>query len=185
MVRCSIEGCGGGHEAHGWCNKHYRRWKRHGNTGLKPRKIKPLKERFEDKFIPVTESGCWLWTASVGSRGYGDFRINKKTVRAHRVSYELYIGQIPEGMCVLHKCDIRLCVNPDHLFLGTNANNSADMVAKGRVKRGAAHGMAKLTEKDVIEIRNSEKLQKVLAKKHSVSRSHISVIRARKAWKHL
>ena len=94
-----------------------------------------LKERFEDKFTPVTESGCWIWTATSDKR-YGSFYTGDpdqpKMERAHRVSYKLYKGNIPEGILVCHECDVTLCVNPDHLFLGTHTDNMRDMANKGR-----------------------------------------------------
>ena len=99
--------------------------------------MKILKERFENKFIPVTESGCWLWLGCVQPKGYGDFFVHKGLHQlAHRISWQLYIGEIPDDLCILHKCDIPSCVRPDHLFLGTRIDNNEDMIAKGRYKGG-------------------------------------------------
>lgn len=100
-----------------------------GNQGPKRR---PLEDRFWEK-VEKTE-GCWLWTAANGGPGkYGQFAIHAHYHEgAHRVSYVLNVGPIPEGMGVLHRCDVPLCVRPDHLFLGTAADNIADMLAKGR-----------------------------------------------------
>ena len=93
---------------------------------------KPAQDRFNEKWEPVTESGCWIWTGTVcGENDYGQFFIDKH-VRAHRASWMLHKGEIPDGMLVLHKCDIPQCVNPDHLFLGTQQDNIIDMTAKGR-----------------------------------------------------
>lgn len=85
-------------------------------------------------------SGCWLYTGSKSHNGYGHFRIGRKTFRAHRIAWELAFGAIPEGVRVLHTCDQRACVNPEHLFLGTQLDNMADCKAKGRNARGAGHG---------------------------------------------
>ncbi len=93
---------------------------------------KTLKERFDEKWIPVTETGCWLWTAHVRTKGYGRIIVNCKVKHAHRVSWELHKGPIPDGLCVLHKCDVPSCVNPDHLWLGTDKDNTQDMIKKGR-----------------------------------------------------
>lgn len=94
--------------------------------------------RFESKFIPVTESGCWLWLRRTSPAGYGHFGRKHGSCQAHRVAWELYKGPIPDGMNVCHVCDVRCCVNPDHLFLGTQQDNMRDCWNKGRSSIGSA-----------------------------------------------
>lgn len=89
-------------------------------------------ERFNTSHIPVTESGCWLWLKSTDAKGYGIFTIKQKNVRAHRFSYQVYKGAIPEGLAVCHACDVPSCVNPDHLWVGTALDNNRDIHKKGR-----------------------------------------------------
>lgn len=94
-----------------------------------------LAERFWPKVQHGTADECWLWTAALKESGYGQFMINslsRKPLKAHRISWELAHGSIPDGLHVLHHCDNRRCVNPSHLFLGTNDDNIRDMIAKGR-----------------------------------------------------
>ena len=86
-----------------------------------------------NRSVPIPECGCWLWTGSIAGTGYGDFRMGRHYL-AHRAAYEAFVGPIPKGMHVLHKCDVRSCVNPNHLFVGTNQENIIDSVRKGRRK---------------------------------------------------
>lgn len=88
--------------------------------------------KFSQSYVPVPESGCWLWTGYVGSEGYGLLTASGKTHRAHRLSYEIYVGPIPIGLLICHKCDTPSCVNPSHLYAGTHRDNVLDMVRRKR-----------------------------------------------------
>ena len=105
--------------------------------------------------MPEPNSGCWLWIGST-SHGYGQTNINGRPQRTHRVSYEYHIGPIPDDQCVLHKCDNPPCVNPSHLFLGSQQENLKDMKVKGRGIKGEMQGQAKLKAKDIPYIRADE-----------------------------
>ena len=116
---------------------------------------KSIRERFESKYKVDESTGCWLWTAGKFRNGYGQFR-DGRNFHSHRVSYELHVGPIPEGICVLHKCDTPGCVNPKHLFLGTVDDNNKDKASKGRAARlkGSRNPRSKLTEDEVSVIRS-------------------------------
>ncbi len=139
---CEVEGCEKKHYINGYCKPHNYRVKRYGNP-YSP----TLKERFDRSYIPVPESGCWLWTAHVGKTGYGSICYKKKRTGSHRMSWMIHNGDIPEGLLVLHQCDTRSCVNPDHLFLGTYKDNAQDCIKKGRDNRlcGEDNHNSKLT----------------------------------------
>src|SRR5678809_664219 len=117
------------------------------------------REEFEAALHPGTNTGCLLWPRTRINSGYGSLSWQGKPKLAHRLAWEFAHGPIPPKMCVLHKCDTRLCCNPDHLFLGTHLDNTMDMHAKGRWidppnrARGERHGMSKLTAAKVAEIR--------------------------------
>jgi hypothetical protein len=134
-----------------------------------------LLPRFQEKFIPEPNSGCWLWMGAVVPDGYGSFGIStKQTMKAHRVSWLLYRGAIPPQTHVLHHCDTRCCVNPDHLFLGDNAANVADRVAKGR-------SWSKLTTADDLKILEDDRVQSVIANDYDVTQQTICRAKQRAA----
>ena len=124
-------------QAKGLCAKHYWRVRNNGD----PHNIKTMlgltiKEKLEKCVVLVTESGCHIWMHTTDEYGYGFLKHNNKQLRAHRASYEEYVGEIPKGILICHTCDVPSCINPNHLFLGTYADNSADMVRKGRHNSG-------------------------------------------------
>ena len=147
-----------------------------------------LYNRFWSKVSVGKEKDCWPWRAYKDRGGYGSFYLDKMPQKAHRVAWELAIGPIPLGMCVLHKCDQRDCCNPAHLFCGTLADNSSDMIAKGRSAKGSNHGGAKLDEMDVKWIKywlGKGYIQKDIAGAFGVDRTTVGYIKRGKSWKHL
>jgi hypothetical protein len=144
----------------------------------------------EERLLLQTEiqGECWICKASLDKDGYARLRIPHcdLRMRAHRLSYLLFVGEIPDGMCVCHRCDVRNCIRPDHLFLGTNGENSKDRHSKGRTCRGARHTNAKLSDSDVRSIRVSypEMNQVQLAKKYDVSQCTIFNVLRNKHYIH-
>jgi hypothetical protein len=137
-------------------------------------------------------AGCWLWIAHT-VRGYGAMRAGGRVRGAHRISWELHYGPIPDGLFVCHHCDNKRCVRPDHLFLGTPADNMADMAAKGRARNGirigAANKKSKLTEDQVREIRRLYAgggiTQCELGQRYGVHNSVICQLIRFRIWKHV
>jgi hypothetical protein len=145
---------------------------------------------FEDNSEKIPESGCWIWSKAISSTGYGNFRhpITKQVKLAHRASWEALNGTIPSGMCILHSCDIRCCVNPSHMRLGSHQDNAYDMVLKDRQAKGKDHGLAKLTDVVVEDIRlrlSQGQSQSSIAKKYDVHQSLVSLIKLGKIWRHV
>jgi HNH endonuclease len=127
--------------------------------------------------------GCWEWTGYIHPSGYGMFRFQGKTPMAHRVAWILTHGEIPRGMKVLHRCDYPGCVNPDHLFLGTQRDNVLDMYGKGRGVAGERHHRSKLSINDAINIRILDIPIRTLADLYGVHHGTIHAIKAGRTWK--
>lgn len=146
---------------------------------------KTLRERFWLKVVPDPKSDCLLWTGAT-VRGYGHIRVGYAMRRANRVAWFLAHGRWPR-LNVLHKCDRPLCVNINHLFLGTPADNSADMVRKGRCQFGEKHRNAKLSARDIIAIRGArqrgQETTYQIAKRYGVSQPTVSDICIGRTWR--
>lgn len=144
----------------------------------------------EQRFFSYAKktSACWLWQRSTDTHGYGQFYIGKKKHVAHRFSWTVMRGAIPSGLCVLHRCDNPPCVNPQHLFLGTQADNIHDMLAKGRMRSyfcaGEKNHSAKLTAAQVAEIRKRRGLQtqRETGAEFGVTRKTIGRIQRMEGW---
>jgi len=139
-------------------------------------------------------AACWEWDGSRNpATGYGQLSAwddgKRKVYTAHRVSFQAFVGAIPDGQQVLHTCDNRPCFNPAHLFLGTQLENMHDMIAKGRELHpgtfGSNHHATKITEADVVAIRASTETLQVLGRRYSMSQSALSAIRTGKTWTHI
>lgn len=138
------------------------------------------------KKVRKEESGCWEWTGSHWDNGYGRLMINRKRCKAHRVSYLIHNGNLPPDRLVCHHCDNPGCVNPAHLFLGNIADNSADMVNKGRSLRGCKNHKAVLKEEDVQYIRANPGVPlATLALKYGVAKQTIAYARNHISWTHI
>lgn len=154
---------------------------------------KDIISRFHESYQPVPESGCWLWDKATWGRGYGSFFVTKKRPRpwndkAHRASWVIHNGPIPDGMHVLHKCDVPCCVNPDHLMLGTNADNINDRLSKNRPKtgvRGESNHLSKLTAQQAKEIHrrlvSGERGTKIAAE-FGISTGAVYAIKHGRSW---
>lgn len=136
-----------------------------------------------------SDSDCWVWNGTVDRKGYGGVKLGKRARRqAHCLAYEEFIGAIPEGLCVLHRCDNPPCCNPAHLFLGTRGDNVRDSVAKGRFAMGETHYRAMVSREDVLEIRRlraSGVKYSELTARFGIKREGLGNIVRRKTWKHI
>lgn len=154
-------------------------------------RVEPVEVRFYRNVEFDTFGGCWLWAGAMPQKtGYGTMQHNGRSVGAHRISYLLHKGPIPAGLFVCHKCDVPACVNPDHLFLGTVADNANDMYRKGRGNTaiGEDHAKAKITEADVPKILARLLIGHscaVIAADYGVTDCAINAIRRGKSWNHI
>lgn len=189
---CVVPGCDRPRLARGYCRKHYDRWRRHGDPTWM-RRSESIPDPVDRFWSQVDQSGgpdaCWPWTGSLTPNGYGSTSVDGRPELAHRRAWVLAYGPISAGMSVCHRCDNRPCCNPRDFFLGTQAENMADAVAKGRLARGEGNGMARLAESDVVEIRSAYAAGGVtmqeLADRYNVSNPHISDIVNGRVWRHV
>ena len=152
-----------------------------------------LSEYMAERSIPEPNSGCVLWCLAVNKKGYGVIGARRQSRLAHRLAYELRHGEVPAGHFVCHRCDVPACINPDHLFLGTPADNSRDMASKGRASRlqGEHHPHRKLSNEQVAAIRaeyshgDKNNSTPALAKKYGVSHFTVWEIVKRRRWVHV
>ena len=152
-------------------------------------------KRFWSKVDVPSSDECWEWVAGREANGYGSFwdKRARRMRNAHIVAYLSLVGEIPKGMCVLHRCDNRTCCNPSHLFLGTRLDNNRDRMNKGRnnsdKRRGESNGLSKLTDEEVLRIRElyatRKYSQETLGLAFGVTQAHISRIVLRQIWTHL
>lgn len=186
---CAVETCDRRVRRNGLCEMHDSRLKRTGTTDDPTKKT--IADRFWDKVDRRGPEDCWPWTAATNEHGYGVMRPEGQrsgpTVKAHRVSLML-AGVDIDGLVIRHSCDNPPCVNPSHLSVGTKADNSADMVERGRSARGSRSGASKLTESQVVEIRvrcAAGELHRVLAVDYGVSRTTITQVVNGTTWRHV
>lgn len=145
-------------------------------------------QRFEEKYIPEPNSGCWLWIGTLDYFGYGVLHVKRKNIKAHRVSYALHKGPTIKGLEIQHSCDVRCCVNPDHLSQDTHAKNMRSSALRKRHpnRKGEKAYWAKLTAENVLAIRATTLIkrgdQTNLAKKYGVTHNTIRMIKDFKTW---
>ena len=175
------------------CRKHYQRWAKWGDP-LKTVNLLTTatpEERLRFYGWTVTEEGCWEWGGYRFPRGYGRVPMSNTTVGAHVIAYEVWVGPIPDGLIIRHKCDNPPCINPEHLEPGTHQDNSDDKIKRQRQNSvtGEAHYAAKLTADSVRKIRNEwaegNATQFDLAQKYGTTNKNIHLIVQRKTWRHI
>lgn len=193
MGGCAVDGCECAKiVGRGLCRKHYGRWHRTGSTDDAPRKRKPIEDRFWNKVEKAGDDECWLWAGTKNSRGYGSIGLGDRLVgkdMAHRVSYRLHYGEIPQGKWILHSCDNPSCVNPKHLRVGTPLENTADAISRARLVNPPKHDgenncKAKMKIEDVEYVRAHPELKATfLAAQYGVNVSTIHNIVSGRTWR--
>lgn len=143
-----------------------------------------VEERFLARLDKGDGTGCWIFTGTLRTTGYGPFMADGVRWAAHRMAWTLWRGDIPSGQRVLHRCDVPACCNPDHLFLGTSADNSADMVAKGRSARAEQNSQTKLSAEKVAAIRADPRSGRKLAAALGLGETTVRDVRRGRTWKH-
>jgi hypothetical protein len=196
---CSLSNCSRDYDANGYCYPHNIRYLKYGDPFLGAKikyHAKTLIDAFESRYKRLDKGSCWIWNGWKNKGGYGYFSFDGKRYAAHRHAWEIENESIKDNLMVCHHCDVPACVNPYHLFLGTNSDNVKDCYKKGRRKpilkefmlKGEDCYLSKLKEFQVIEI-----LKKIergitnteIAKEYKVIHQTISMIKLGKTWKHI
>lgn len=182
---CSVAGCSGKRFGKGFCVKHYARWVRHGDPNHVSVVVGDVKARLIAS-VNKSAEGCHVWQG-FSKNGYGVTSLNGRLEQAHRASWKVFIGDIPLGMQVNHKCHNRLCINPEHLYVGTQVENMADMDRAGRRNAaiGERNGNAKLNPELVLAIRNDTRVHSDIAAEYGVSRTLVSAVKRKVIWGHI
>lgn len=189
MTICNIGGCVGSVVARGWCRRHYSLWWYNGDPNKHMRATGNVEARLRWHGWDETPRGCWEFRGPKHRQGYGRIKINNTAELVHRLAYEAWVGPIPEGLIVRHKCDNPPCINPEHLETGTHKDNSDDKIERGRqaARSGEDHYGAKLTWREVREMRTTYKANGVserdLARRYGVGRTTVSKILKYKTWR--
>lgn len=177
-MQCSFNGCDNKVRRNKLCDGHSQQMRKHGA-------LTKLNKTPEGRFLDnvVKTDLCWQWTGSFVSPGYGRIMVDGKTIKAHRYSYLLYNGDIPDGMVVRHICHNKACVNPEHLLIGTPKDNTQDSVRDGRMSHGEDHYKAKLTAIDVQTILQDSRSARTIAKDYGINKSTVLRIKRGEIWK--
>jgi len=191
---CSIPGCGKTANARGWCGMHYMRWQRHGDpeTNVKPRRPSGMSRAKTVRWFSeraTRKGGCLLANVPLDRKGYASVSLDGRLERLHRLALMEKLGRdLLPGECALHACDNPRCIEPAHLFAGTNQDNMDDRDAKNRQAKGSEHGQSKLTEADIPRIRHllrQGRSQRSVADLYGVAYGTISDIHTSKTWSHV
>lgn len=186
---CSLENCSSPARKAQMCTKHYQRMRRNGSphTIIVGRSLEDYAEVFWRQVEKKATNECWEWKGKIRDSGYGmaERQVGSLRLRgSHRVAYFLFTGQAPNKW-ILHSCDNKICCNPAHLREGDVRDNVQDAMDRGRHCHGEKHGCSRLTEGQVMEIRQSSESGTVLARRYDIAQTQINRIRRRESWKHL
>lgn len=152
-----------------------------------PRATESLSDRLMRHVEPDLNGGCWLWSGAMSHRGYGVIKDTgtRRPIKAHRASWRSFRGEIPDGQFVCHRCDTPACINPAHLFLGTHADNMADMMRKGRTAVPPINRITNLSEADVHHIRANTMSTRGYSLLYGVAEPTVRDIKSRRTWRHI
>ena len=183
FTECMVAGCDREQRTLKCCAAHYNQWHTTGAVPTRPFTDAARFYKYVDK-RGIDE--CWPWLAQIKKNGYGQFSLKGRATQAHRASYQISKGEIPDGLVIRHTCDNKKCVNPNHLLSGTYKDNSRDAVERNLYPRGEDQGRARLTLEQVVEIRDVSRAgsesQRSMARRFGVSKASVQRVAAGRTW---